>query len=150
MQKSKQENRKYVVSTFSTVVYIRSERHQETFCTPYKRQLVKLFCKSFRNPSPSAHFLEPLCTVFILPKTLLTVAAVMLVVVVQEAGSAAFGTREVWPSARPDSLPRSRPRAVGGKLMTAHPAKILLIPVRIFAVTVKVMIVVAFRAAYTV
>jgi hypothetical protein len=76
-----------------------------------------------------------------------TVVAVMLVVVMQKAGLSADRAGRIIPLARAADLPRSRPRAVGDKLVVTHPAKILLIPIGIFAVSIKAMIVVAFRAA---
>ena len=70
-----------------------------------------------------------------------TVVRVMLVVMVQEAGLSALRTRRVAP------LARFRSWAVGRKLMAAWSAKILLIPVRVFAIAIKVLIVVALGAS---
>lgn len=80
------------------------------------------------------------------------IVSVMSIVVVQETGFPADWAgwiRSLIRSWRPTSLPRSLPRyarAFGGKLVIAHPAKILLIAIGIFAVTIKVIIIVAFRA----
>jgi len=66
--------------------------------------------------------------------TLVTAAkvAVMRIIVVQKACPCTDGTRWI-----PWSLPHSRPRAVGGKLILAVPALILLVSIRVFAVTIK-------------
>jgi len=69
-----------------------------------------------------------------------TVIRVMFVIVVQEAGLSALWARRVAP------LARFRFRAVGRKLMAARTAEILLIPVKVFAIAVKVLIVVALWA----
>jgi hypothetical protein len=61
------------------------------------------------------------------------VVAVMLIVMVQKAG---FSTNRAGRVAPPTICPL-HPRAFGCKLMTAVPAEILLISIRIFAVTIK-------------
>jgi hypothetical protein len=71
------------------------------------------------------------------------VVAVMLIVMMQEASFPADWARRVTPLT---SFPL-RPRAFGCKLVIARPALILLIPIRISAITIKVLIVVAFRTA---
>ena len=75
------------------------------------------------------------------------IVRIVLVVMVEKARPAALRTLGIWPPTRPPSLPLSRPRAVGGKLVTTGTAEILLITVRVFAITIEVMIVVALRAA---
>lgn len=74
------------------------------------------------------------------------VVCVVIVVVVNKAGFSTAWTRGIWPLARSPSLPLSRPRAVGGRLVVTSTALIFLITVRILAVTIKVLRVVAFRA----
>jgi len=61
------------------------------------------------------------------------VVAVMLVVVVEEAGFTANGTGRIFPL----TICPLRPRAFGCKLMMAVPAEIFLISIFIFAVTIK-------------
>jgi hypothetical protein len=67
------------------------------------------------------------------------VIAVMLIVMMHEAGFSADRTGRIVP---PTICPL-RPRAFGCKLMMTVPALIFLIPIRIFAVTIKRMVVVA-------
>jgi hypothetical protein len=67
------------------------------------------------------------------------VVAVMLIVMMQEAGLPANRARRITPLT---SFPL-RPRAFGCKLVIARPALILLIPIRISAVTIEMKIVVA-------
>ena len=67
------------------------------------------------------------------------VVAVMLMVMMQETGFPADRTRRIAPLT---SFPL-RPRAFGCKLVIARPALILLIPIRISAVTIEMKIVVA-------
>ena len=66
----------------------------------------------------------------------------MLVIVMQKTCFSAHRARRILPLA----ICPLRPRAFGCKLMMAVSAEILLITVRIFAVMIKRMIVVAFRA----
>lgn len=68
-----------------------------------------------------------------------TVVAVMLIVMMQETGFPADWARRVTPLT---SFPLC-PRAFGCKLVIARPALILLIPIRISAVTIEMKIVVA-------
>ena len=77
-----------------------------------------------------------------------TVICVMLIVVMKEAGLAAGWTRRILT--RPPSFPLSLSRyarSVGGKLMPAIFALILLIPIGGFSKAVKVLIVVALRTS---
>jgi hypothetical protein len=68
-----------------------------------------------------------------------TVVAAMLIVMMQETGFPADWARRVTPLT---SFPLC-PRAFGCKLVIARPALILLIPIRISAVTIEMKIVVA-------
>ena len=83
-------------------------------------------------------FKERMVTLFVTA----TVVRVMLIIVMQKGNLSAHWARRILP---PTICPL-RPRAFGCKLMMAVPAEILLITVRIFAVTIKRMIVVAFWA----
>ena len=71
------------------------------------------------------------------------IVRIMLIIVMQKACFSAHRARRIVP---PTICPL-RPRAFGCKLMMAFTALILLITVRILAVTIKWMIVVAFRTA---
>jgi hypothetical protein len=62
-----------------------------------------------------------------------TVVGIMLIIVMQKGSFSAHGARRMLP---PTICPL-RPRPFGCKLMMAVPAEILLITVRIFAVTIK-------------
>jgi hypothetical protein len=68
---------------------------------------------------------------------------VVFVVVVKKTGFPTYRTRGIL-SIISFSL---RPRAFGSKLMTAHQAAVLLITIRVLAETMKVLRVVALRAA---
>jgi len=72
-----------------------------------------------------------------------TVIGVVQIIVVQKAGLSARRARRIIP---PTICP-FRPRAFGCKLMMATPAEILLISIRVFAIAIKVLIVVALWAA---
>jgi len=64
------------------------------------------------------------------------IIGVVFIVMMKEAWFAAHRTRWIAALSLPLSLPRYA-RSVGGKLMLAVSAKILLITVRILAVTIK-------------
>ena len=66
-------------------------------------------------------------------------------VVVEEHGLPADRADRIRAHARP-SGPAGR-RGIRRKLMPAYAAKIFLVPIFVFAVTIKVLTVVAFRAA---
>lgn len=68
------------------------------------------------------------------------VVGVMLIIVMQKGSLSAHRARRMFP---PTICPL-RPQSIGCKLMLAGSAEILLIPIGIFAVTIKWMIVVAF------
>lgn len=70
------------------------------------------------------------------------VVGVMLIIVMQKGSLSAHGAWRMFP---PTICPL-RPRSFGCKLMMAVSAEILLVTAWIFAVTIKWMIVVAFRA----
>lgn len=67
---------------------------------------------------------------------------VMLIIVMQKGSLSAHGARRMFPL----TICPLRPRSFGCKLMMAVSAEILLVTIWIFAVTIKWMIVVAFRA----
>ena len=65
------------------------------------------------------------------------IVAVIFVIVMQEGGLPAHRAGGVVPSARPTNLPLPGLRPIRGKLVTALTAKIFLVTVRVFAVTIK-------------
>ena len=75
------------------------------------------------------------------------VVCVVFIIVMKEAGFPAHRTQWIGPLARPTNLPLSRLRAVRCKLMTTNQAEMFLIPVQVFAIAIKVLIVVAFRTS---
>ena len=78
-----------------------------------------------------------------------TVVGVIIVVVVNKSSFSAAWTRRIWPLTRPPSLPLSLSRyawSVGCKLVFTGTAEILLVTIRIFAIAIKVLRVIAFRA----
>ena len=65
------------------------------------------------------------------------IVTVIFVIVMQEGGLPAHRAGRVVPPARATNLPLPGLRPIRGKLVTALAAKIFLVSVRVFAVTIK-------------